>query len=41
MAKKTPISIGCYCEEENFCHRKTLLKLIKLAATPKFQVARK
>ena len=41
MAKKTPISIGCYCEDEKFCHRSTLLKLIKTAATAKFQQARK
>ena len=41
MAKKTPISIGCYCEDEKFCYRSTLLKLIKKAGTKTFQHARK
>ncbi|MCB1134315.1 MAG: DUF488 family protein, partial [Verrucomicrobiae bacterium] len=36
-AKKTPISIGCYCENESRCHRSILLKLIKRAGTKAFQ----
>ncbi len=31
VGKKTPISIGCYCEDENRCHRSILLKLIRNA----------
>jgi uncharacterized protein YeaO (DUF488 family) len=28
LSKKTPIAIGCYCEDENYCHRSILKKLI-------------
>lgn len=41
MAKLTAISIGCYCEDETCCHRSILLKLIKQAATARFQHAKK
>jgi uncharacterized protein YeaO (DUF488 family) len=33
IAKRTPISIGCYCADESRCHRSTLRKLIDRAAT--------
>jgi len=32
LAKKTPIAIGCYCEDESRCHRSVLLTLIEEAA---------
>jgi uncharacterized protein YeaO (DUF488 family) len=32
VAKKTPLSIGCYCEDERFCHRSHLKKLIEKEA---------
>jgi uncharacterized protein YeaO (DUF488 family) len=32
IAKQTPISIGCYCEDESRCHRSVLRELIKKAA---------
>jgi uncharacterized protein YeaO (DUF488 family) len=32
MAKRTPISIGCFCEDESHCHRSVLRKLIQQAA---------
>ena len=32
IAKRTAISIGCYCQDENRCHRSTLRKLIERAA---------
>lgn len=31
IARKTPIAIGCYCENEKFCHRSILYALIKKA----------
>jgi uncharacterized protein YeaO (DUF488 family) len=31
VSERTPISIGCYCEEESSCHRSVLLKLIRAA----------
>ena len=31
MAKKTPISIGCYCEDEAYCHRTILARLVENA----------
>jgi uncharacterized protein YeaO (DUF488 family) len=34
FGKKTPISIGCYCGDENRCHRSILLKLIRNAVGP-------
>lgn len=40
IAKRTPISIGCVCENENRCHRSILLRLIKRAATKAFQNAK-
>lgn len=40
IAKRTPISVGCTCTDERFCHRRILLRLIKLAATQKFQHAK-
>lgn len=32
LAKRTPISIGCYCEDETKCHRSVLFRLIREAA---------
>ena len=32
VAKRTPVSIGCYCEDEKTCHRSVLRKLIEEAA---------
>ena len=32
VAKKIPISIGCYCEDESKCHRSVLAALLKEAA---------
>jgi len=29
IAKKMPVSIGCYCEDERYCHRSILKKVIK------------
>ena len=35
IAKKYPIAVGCYCENESRCHRSILLKLIQEAAEKK------
>jgi uncharacterized protein YeaO (DUF488 family) len=32
VAKRMPLSIGCYCEDEKTCHRSVLRKLIEEAA---------
>jgi uncharacterized protein YeaO (DUF488 family) len=32
LARATPLSIGCYCENESFCHRSILRELIEHAA---------
>lgn len=32
LALRTPISLGCYCEDESRCHRSHLRKLIERAA---------
>ena len=32
LAQKTPLAIGCYCEDESRCHRWVLIKLIRAAA---------
>lgn len=32
MARRMPISVGCYCEEESRCHRAHLRKMIERAA---------
>jgi uncharacterized protein YeaO (DUF488 family) len=32
VAKRTPISIGCYCPDERHCHRSRLKRLIERAA---------
>lgn len=32
LAQKTPISVGCFCEDENNCHRSTLKTVIEKAA---------
>jgi uncharacterized protein YeaO (DUF488 family) len=32
LALATPLSIGCYCENESACHRSILRELIELAA---------
>jgi uncharacterized protein YeaO (DUF488 family) len=36
MAKETPIAVGCYCADENFCHRSVLKRLIEEAAEGRF-----
>ena len=33
LAKRTPIAVGCYCEDEARCHRTALEVLIREAAT--------
>lgn len=33
LAQRTPISIGCYCEDATRCHRTYLRRLIEEAAT--------
>lgn len=32
IAQRTPISVGCYCEDEAWCHRSHLRKLIERVA---------
>jgi len=32
MARRTPVSVGCYCANESACHRFVLSELIRLAA---------
>ena len=32
LSLRTPISIGCYCEDDSICHRKHLQKLIERSA---------
>src|SRR5262245_13754084 len=32
LAKSAPLTIGCYCEDESFCHRSILRALIQNAA---------
>lgn len=32
IAQRTPISLGCFCEDESHCHRSVLRKLIEQAA---------
>lgn|SRR5262249_32640503 len=31
LSKRTPLSIGCYCEDESQCHRHVLFKVIQEA----------
>src|SRR5262245_13924304 len=33
IARRTPIAIGCYCEDESHCHRKVLIELIRAAGS--------
>ncbi|HEU4389019.1 MAG TPA: DUF488 family protein [Blastocatellia bacterium] len=33
LAKISPIAVGCYCEDEAYCHRTVLVKLIKDASS--------
>ena len=35
VAKRTPVSIGCYCEEESRCHRSVLAALLRAAGEGK------
>jgi uncharacterized protein YeaO (DUF488 family) len=35
VAKKTPVNIGCYCEDESKCHRSVLASLLREAAEGK------
>src|SRR4051812_3390697 len=32
LARRTPISVGCYCQDESHCHRTYLRRLIEKAA---------
>lgn len=32
LAKRTPISVGCFCKDESRCHRSRLFRLIEAAA---------
>jgi len=32
LAKSAPLTIGCYCEDESFCHRSILRELIHNSA---------
>jgi uncharacterized protein YeaO (DUF488 family) len=29
VARRTPVSIGCFCEDESRCHRSRLLKILR------------
>jgi len=40
MAEKMTVSVGCSCEDERYCHRSILVKLIRRAGTKKFQDAK-
>lgn len=40
MAEKMTVSVGCSCEDERYCHRGILVKLIRRAGTKKFQEAK-
>ena len=33
VARKTPISIGCYCSDESKCHRSVLASMLRAAAS--------
>jgi uncharacterized protein YeaO (DUF488 family) len=33
IARKTPIAVGCYCKDEQQCHRSVLLDLIQAATS--------
>ena len=33
LAARIPISVGCYCQDEEWCHRSHLRKLIERAAS--------
>jgi uncharacterized protein YeaO (DUF488 family) len=35
LSQQTDISVGCYCEDENCCHRSALIKLIRAARESK------
>lgn len=39
LARRTPIAIGCYCEDESHCHRSVLLELIRDAEIGRDPVA--
>jgi uncharacterized protein YeaO (DUF488 family) len=34
LAQRTPLAIGCYCADEQHCHRSLLKRLIEQAAEP-------
>ena len=36
LSKQTPIAIGCYCEDEAYCHRSRLNQIITKAAQGKW-----
>ena len=38
VAKKTPLSIGCYCADESKCHRSVLAALLNEAAEGRLPV---
>ena len=31
FAQRTPVSVGCYCQDESLCHRGVLVELIRAA----------
>lgn len=35
LAARTPLSVGCFCEEESRCHRSVLFQLIREAGGPR------
>ncbi len=32
LARRTPLALGCYCEDETRCHRSLLAQLVRAAA---------
>lgn len=32
LASRSPVSIGCFCEDESRCHRSRLLRMLRTAA---------
>lgn len=35
LAARTPLSVGCFCEDESRCHRSVLFQLIRAAGGPR------
>ncbi len=40
MAERMTVSVGCACEDDRYCHRSVLVKLIRRAGTKVFQEAK-